>query len=74
MIRLDPTPYISYISHDQQFLVRADEPVSVSVAVVDGRMIAHVYRGVLDDDDHEAEPLGGYDGTLPDRANQAWSA
>jgi hypothetical protein len=61
-IRLD-----TYDRNRQHFVVRADEPVRVEVEVVDGKVLAHVYKGT--DDDLDQDPVGAYDGS---ESNTSW--
>lgn len=63
MIKLTPV-----YEQTQQFVLTADEPVSIEVHVTNGCVVAHVYRGT-DPDEHTA-PIGAYDGTFTN--NQAW--
>ena len=63
MIRLDVVEAVP-----QTFAVKADEPVTVSVMVVEGRVLAFVYEGT--EIDFEDDPLGAFDGTLEE--NTSW--
>ena len=63
MIRLDVVEAVP-----QAFAVRADEPVTVSVMVVEGKALVFVYEGTEITDEHE--PIGAYDGTL--EFNTSW--
>lgn len=45
----------------QQHIIEANEPVTVSIMVIDGKVHTIVYRGINVEDD--AEPVGAFDGS-----------
>lgn len=57
----------------QHFMVSFDRPGRIEVSVTkSGRVIAHVYEGA--EVSMEQEPLGAFDGTMPDKDITDWTA
>lgn len=65
MIKLD-------VVDRKRFVVRGTQPFRVEAAIVkDGVLIAHVYEG--EETDMDQEPVGAFDGTLPDDMLTNWT-
>jgi len=56
----------------QHFVAYFERPGRIEVLVVNGRVIAHVYDGTSTDT--KQDPLGAYDGTLPNWGLSDWKA
>ncbi len=56
-------------SNEDHFIVAFDSPGRIEISLVNGRIMAHVYKG--EDIDLEQSPVGAYDGTL--EYNEDWS-
>lgn len=56
-------------NQEQHFLITSDEPCRIEVSLIEGKYIlADCYAGIQVD--MEQEPIGCYDGTLPDYQTQ----